>query len=290
MLFIILTLTFSVFLNPKLACSYVATALTLWFENMIPALFPFMIISGIIVRKGYSAKLSAPIAPMINRLFHLNATMCTTILLGFMFGFPLGAKTIAEEYRFGHLTKMQAQYLLAFCNNIGPIYMLSFVFPLFNMQKSLLIIHMGIPFLYGLILRYTIYRSMNVNSTVHSSVVTDTISAIDDAVSSACNAMLKLGGYMMFFILWNLPFTIYKIPTMRYLPLFFEINSGLSVMKPSSYLALIFITFSGLSCYAQTYTCIKETDLNFKSYCLHKCIQTVLASIIYGAFFVFSSS
>lgn len=283
MLLIILVLIISIFMYPAMSAQYVSQALALWFEHMIPALFPFMVLSGIIVRKGYSSKLSKPFFPFLGRIYRINPIMCTTMLLGFLFGFPLGAKTISEEYHYGHLTKEQAQYLLIFCNNIGPIYLISFAFPLLQIPNQVLLIHIAIPLLYGFILRYTLYRSLSItmippNPASHP----DTISAIDDAITSACIATMKLGGYMIFFILCNL---IPGINTMQYTSGILEITSGLIRNKPSPYSAMILITFSGLSCYAQTYTCINHTDLNFRSYCIHKLVQTSIAIFIYGVFF-----
>ena len=287
MLLIILVLIVSILMHSALSVQYVSQALSLWFEHMIPSLFPFMILSGIIVRKGYSSMLSKPFFPFLGRLYHINPTMCTTMLLGFLFGFPLGAKTISEEYQYGHLTKEQAQYLLTFCNNIGPIYLISFAFPLLKIPTKILLIHIAIPLFYGLILRYTVYRSLSVVSISGNTLsFPDTISAIDDAITSACIATMKLGGYMVFFILWNLPCAFLSgINIMQYTPAILEITSGLIQNKPMPYPAMILITFSGLSCYAQTYTCIKQTDLSFKSYCHHKLIQTSIAIIVYGVSF-----
>ncbi|MBE5853097.1 MAG: hypothetical protein E7299_09180 [Lachnospiraceae bacterium] len=287
MLLIILVLIISIFFHSALSVQYASQALSLWFEHMIPSLFPFMVLSGIIVRKGYSTTFSKPFFPIVGKLYHINPTMCTTMLLGLLFGFPLGAKTIAEQYQYGYLSKKQAEYLLAFCNNIGPIYLLSFAFPLLQIAGPLLLIHIAIPLLYGLFLRYTLYRSLPVAApSDNPQHFADTISAIDDSITSACMATMKLGGYMVFFILWNLPAAFLPhLNILKYTPALLEITSGLIQNQPAPYPAMVLITFSGLSCYAQTYTCIKHTDLCFTPYCIHKLIQTSISAIIYGVFF-----
>lgn len=357
-LLFLLLLAASILRSPTDACAYAALALTLWFEKMIPSLFPFMIISGLIVRLGFGKIISLPVYPILGRLYRISRTMCTTLLLGFLFGFPLGAKTVAEQYGFKQLTKPQAQYLLSFCNNIGPVYLLSFALPLSGLsgdhenrllRPAITAAFFGIPLLYGLILRHTVYRrfsfsadqtaacfsgktpaSLSAASIQNAKALpfagsdpcqktsapltaasakphsTSFLSALDFSVTSACSAIARLGGYMVFFMVCNLltgqishllnilfpqispdSFTALAAPVL-------EITSGLSLAKdilpPALFMTML--TFGGISCFAQTYTCIRETDLSFGNYCFHKLLQSVIAfsfyTLILSAFSSFS--
>lgn len=281
--------------HPVLAADYAAKALVLWLEEMIPALFPFMILSGLIVRCNYGRECSVLVYPLLGRIYGMNREMCTGMILGFLFGYPLGAKTIAEQYRFHRITKEEASFLLAFCNNIGPIYMLGFALPLLQLpfQGLFLALHLLIPGLYGLLLRKTCYRKstfrescnilLKAADTVEPSV--SFLEALDDAVFSACLAITRLGGYMIFFMVCNIISVLLKLSdtASAFISTFLEITSGLSyahtiISKP---LLLSMLTFGGLSCLAQTYTCIRETDLSFKSYVIHKINQTIFAFFLY---------
>jgi hypothetical protein len=358
LLFLLLLCIF-ILRSPAEACSHAAIALRLWFEKMIPSLFPFMILSGLIVRLDFGRLLALPVYPFLGRLYQISKTMCTTLLIGFLFGFPLGAKTIAEEYSLGQLSGPQAQYLLSFCNNIGPVYLLSFALPLLGfssdssdtlLQRFVMAAFFGIPLLYGLILRYTVYHSVplaaghshsvkNAASPAHSSTLhtasqllhfktphaapkrpdsqsrspltaasSDSckkaaapsfIQALDASVTSACTAITRLGGYMIFFIVCNLPLqqatSFLRLPAAKNgaakLAVFaapvLEITSGLALSKDalSPALFMTMLTFGGLSCFAQTYTCIRDTDLSFGNYCLHKILQSTIAFCLYALLF-----
>lgn len=313
---------FSILRAPARACSLAALALQLWFEKMIPSLFPFMILSGLIVRLDFGQLLSIPVHPFLGRLYKINKTMCSAMLMGFLFGFPLGAKTVAEAYDLGQLSRPQAQYLLAFCNNIGPVYLLSFALPLlglsdpakgFPLKFALTAAFFGIPLLYGLLLRYTVYRRIDFSAPVFLTAASfereteskpaktgSFISALDASVTSACTAITRLGGYMIFFIVCNLPFEQIKNLSAVILPgissrafgatelyaviaPILEITSGLALSKDAlpAALCMTFLTFGGLSCFAQTYTCIRDTDLSFGSYCFHKLLQSAIAFLLY---------
>lgn len=322
-------LALSILRAPAEACSLAALALQLWFEKMIPSLFPFMILSGLIVRLDLGRLLSVPVYPVLGRLYQISKTMCTTLLMGFLFGFPLGAKTVAESYSLGQLSKLQAQFLLAFCNNIGPVYLLSFALPLLGLSNggnqtlrfTVILIFFGLPLFYGLILRYSVYRRYSFlaeglsasSAPAHykpispdrqnASANPSFISALDASVTSACAAVTRLGGYMIFFIVCNLIMeqirTTTNMPAIKnlmtefsvFLAPLLEITSGLALSKDAlpAALSMTFLTFGGLSCFAQTYTCIRETDLSFGNYCFHKLLQTAIAFCLYALLFsVFS--
>lgn len=323
-------LAFSILSAPAKACTYAALALQLWFEKMIPSLFPFMILSGLIVRLDLGRLISVPVYPLLGPLYRMNKTMCTTLLMGFFFGFPLGAKTVAEAYDLGQLSRSQAQFLLAFCNNIGPVYLLSFALPLLGLsggensalRLAVILIFFGLPLLYGLILRHSVYRrfsfraeDLSASSAAAQQKVTPPhmqdppanssfIAALDASVISACAAITRLGGYMIFFIVCNLivkqsaaashTFAV-KILIEKFSVLlapFLEITSGLALAKEAlpTALSITFLTFGGLSCFAQTYTCIRDTDLSFGNYCFHKLLQSVIAFCLYALLFsVFSN-
>lgn len=287
-------LALSILRTPATACFYAALALQLWFERMIPSLFPFMVLSGLILRLNLGQLFALPLYPVLGRLYRISKTMCTTLFMGFFFGFPLGAKCVAEAYELKQLSKPQAQFLLSFCNNIGPVYLLSFALPLLGFSENsdsglkiaVIAIFFGIPLLYGLILRNTVYRHIPLAETILCGESigrkTSFIPALDASVTSACAAITRLGGYMIFFIVCNLPLRQTALPAPA-----LEITSGLTLSKgilPPA-LSMTFLTFGGLSCFAQTYTCIRDTDLSFRDYCFHKLLQSAIAFCLYALLF-----
>jgi sporulation integral membrane protein YlbJ len=144
------------------ALSLAADGLNLWFTKMIPALFPFMILSGMMVGMGLTENFSIVLYPVLRPLFHVRKNVCYAIIMGFLCGFPMGAKVSADLLEHKLITRQEASYLLAFCNNIGPVYFCGFVLPLLGRREvwPYLFGMYGIPLIYGIILRYTLYRSI----------------------------------------------------------------------------------------------------------------------------------
>lgn len=306
LLFLILTVC--ILTNPALSLQYASLGLELWFTKMIPTLLPFMILSGIMVRMQLTEKFSMLLYPLIAPLFRVRKNVCYCMLLGFLCGFPMGAKVTAEVYERGLLTKREASFLLSFCNNIGPVYFCSFVLPLLNRELLLpyLIGMYGIPFSYGFILRYTCYRDLealfSASKKLSSSkelcccedapkrkIMERLFAETNAAVFASVQSILLLGGYMILFNLLNLlPHLLLGHPPVLPAPLL-EITGGLMQLKASLPLySLLVLMFGGLSCIAQTYGCISETDLSIYDYMLHKVILTLFGGLYYLCWFLLS--
>lgn len=314
MLFFILTCLLLTY--PKESLAFSLTGLQLWFNKMIPALLPFMIISGIMIRLNLTENFVKILSPLLTPILKISLNGIYAVVIGFLCGFPMGAKVIADLYTRHKITKKEASFLLAFCNNIGPVYFLSFVLPTLHLCRKMpyLFGMYGIPFLYGILLRYTVYknalpRSITIKQPVHSikhilsaaeaPVSASLLDSLDDSILSGLYSIAKLGGYMVLFNLLNLlphallrPIVIGGTDSGAVINCLLEITSGISRMgSDSPLLVLLLLPFGGFSCIAQTYSMIKETDLSIKNYVLHKIILTLLTFFYYlGWRLLFSSS
>jgi len=292
-LFIFLLLT-----NPINSGFLVNTGLTTWYQHMIPSLFPFMVLSGVLLRSGLSRQLSSLVNPVFGKIFRLSPDCIYVIIMGFLCGFPMGASIVADSLSLKKITNREAELLLAFCNNIGPIYFLSFaatVCPYYPIYITMPIMY-GVPFIYGLILRYTTFRdipkysSHTKNNFVFSDVhASNYLTAFEESIKKALISIITLGGYMIIFNVLQLPLynSYYQLPD-TLLCIFkglIEINSGISAIAAFPHLYTIvyslFLPFGGLCCIFQTYAMIKDTSLSLRVYLMHKLCQTFCTILLY---------
>ncbi len=281
---------------PSDCLSFSLNGLNLWFERMIPTLFPFMVLSGIMIRMNLTASFVKLLNPILGKLFRLNSQCIYGIVIGFLCGFPMGAHVAAQLYEQKQITKSEASLLLSFCNNIGPVYFLSFVLPTLKLsgRAPYLFAMYGLPFLYGLFLRYVIYQkdippSGRLQPAYNTSL--PLLKALDESVFGSLASIAKLGGYMIFFnLLFILPWLAVHI-----LPVdaetgtiltggagcLLEITGGIGLLKNRAPLwVLCVLPFGGFSCIVQTYSMIRDTDLSITEYIMHKMILTA-ATVFY---------
>ena len=298
-------LTLSMLLESEKAFSLSLAGLNLWFEKMIPTLLPFMILSGILIRMNLSDSFARLFAPLLRPVFRLSDSCLYVLVIGFLCGFPMGARVTAESLQHGKLSKREASLMLAFCNNIGPIYFSGFVLTLFPAAKPLSFwagMYL-LPLLYGLFLRRMVYRDipcpvpaagrciLSSASRASSALSGRSLMAqTQEAVTSALVSQASLGGYMILFNLMNLLPDLF-LPAKAVLPralcgCLLEITGGLSRLDPSdAFWAFVLLPFGGLSCIFQTYSMIRDTGLSLRLYVFHKCVQTMLAFVYYAVLF-----
>lgn len=290
---------------PALSLQYAFAGLNLWFQKMIPTLLPFMILSGILIRMDLTEGVVRLAHPLLRRCFHTSPNGSYTLIMGFLCGFPMGARIAGELYGAGKLSKWEAERLLAFCNNIGPIYFISYALPTLGIEKAAgpFLIMYGIPLLYGFILMRIFPQYKEKRGLKKTNLVRDLckipqtsgilekpsalplLAATDEAILSGLLGIAKLGGYMVFFNLLNIlfvPFTKLPPGLLGFYHCILEITGGIDRCGQTfPCMVLLLLPFGGFSCIGQTYSMICHTDLSIRPYLFHKLLQTALTAFCY---------
>lgn len=284
-----------------MAKEYAFLGLSVWFEQMIPSLLPFMILSTMLVRLNLDEVLIKPVKGILKAVYRISDGGVYVLVMGFLCGFPMGAKTAVMEYEAGKITKKEAEFLLAFTNNIGPAYFLSFVYgniyPPVPLWKGLLFIY-ALPLLYGIVLRCSVYRELPVGKQPSEKNVcgkapastASFLSVMDESINSGLSQIAMLGGYM---IVCNLLVIIPKIlfasnPCLcAFCHNLLEVSGGLLSIKnlrlsPDAAFACahVSLAFTGLSCHLQTFHLLGHSGLSGQKYMLHKLILCSITGII----------
>ena len=300
-----LYLIFLLLRYPDLSLQYASTGLTLWFQKMIPTLLPFMILSGVLISMNLTDRFVRLLHPVLHFLYGTTPNGSYTLLMGFLCGFPMGARIAGELRRKGRLSRKEAENLLVFSNNIGPVYFLSFVVSTLSLDRPILpfLVMYGVPLCYGIVIMRVIparfstdqvslsnafYRhslSQEIEESNIPNAPEGLLSAIDSSILSGLAGIGRLGGYMVFFNLLNILFVPFiHLPPflLHFYQCILEITSGIAGCGSAHpYLVLIMLPFGGFSCIAQTYSMIRGTDLSIRPYLFHKVIQTGLTALCY---------
>ena len=112
---------------PKESIAAAQNGLTLCINVIIPSLFPFFVLSTLIVQLGIARYFGRILEPVMRPLFNVGGACSTAFVLGFIGGYPVGAKTVIALYENGSCTKAEAERLLSFCNNSGPAFIFGVV-------------------------------------------------------------------------------------------------------------------------------------------------------------------
>lgn len=105
----------------------VSSGMALCLYTLIPSTFPFVVLSSFCVYSGVSRILGKLLGPITKLLFYLPGCCGSVILLGWLGGYPTGARGVTSLYKNGNITQKQAERLLWFCVNAGPSFTISVI-------------------------------------------------------------------------------------------------------------------------------------------------------------------
>lgn len=127
-------------LDGKTALSGAQTGIALCLHTVVPSLFPFFVLSGLLA--GGSWKLLKP----LGRIWQLPKGAEYLAIPAFLGGYPVGAGAVTEAWTAGRISREEAQRLLAFCSNAGPAFLFGMAASLFPkpwMSWALWAVHLG---------------------------------------------------------------------------------------------------------------------------------------------------
>ncbi len=287
------------------------SALTLCFTVVIPALFPFFVLSTLTIESGIGHKLCSFIAPFLRRFFRIGESGASALVLGMLGGYPIGANCIRTMYRAETCSKKEAEHLLGFCNNSGPSFILGAVgvgvFANIKIGFLLLLIHILSALAVGLF--FSFFAPMKSKPSTTIQTATPFSSALCNSVKSGLQSSLNVCAFVLFFaVLLEILHLFSFIPYHGVFGVFcsgiVEITSGIAKLKytisdlPCAFtLASFLLGFGGFSVHAQTLSILSDTDLSPKKYffgkALHGLISAAFATLVAHAFLntqtVFSS-
>ena len=120
-------------LDTKTAMEGVRDGIDLCIRTLIPSLFPFFVLSGLLT--GTLTGRSIRVLRHLGRLCGIPEGAESLLAVGFLGGYPVGAQNVGQAYRSGQLSRNDAERMLAFCNNAGPSFLFGMVGPMFSDGK-----------------------------------------------------------------------------------------------------------------------------------------------------------
>lgn len=285
----LLYLAAAMIIRPVSCVSAAKSAVTLCLDVVIPSLFPFFICSNLFISLGLANMLSRRLSRLMRPLFGVPGCGALAAVLGVVSGYPIGASCAAGLYTSGSCTKTEAERLLTFCSNSGPLFVLGAVGigMLHNQRLGILlyIAHITAAFLTGILFRH---YGKSASSSAPAALPVDpdgktAVFAIGTAVADAVDSILKICGFVIFFAVVTA--ALPKQPMLPFLYGLLEITGGIRELLNTGTLLgnfmlpviSFFLALSGLSVLLQTAGIILPAGLSLKPYILGKCTQAILA-------------
>ncbi len=113
-------------LRPQRYAAACAEGIALWAKVVLPALFPFLVLTAWIARSGMADGLGRKLSPLLRRC-GLPAASAGAFLLSIVSGYPVGSRVVADLQRRGEIGRADAEKLSILCSTSGPMFILGSV-------------------------------------------------------------------------------------------------------------------------------------------------------------------
>ena len=114
----------------------------IWKNNIFPSLFPFFVLSELLINYGFVEFLGELFKPIMNYLFKVKGICAFIFIMSIISGIPANAKYIRELYLNGSINEKEAGKMLLFTHFSNPLFILGTVSILFlkDNQSGLLVL------------------------------------------------------------------------------------------------------------------------------------------------------
>lgn len=262
------------------AAQAVRDALALCAQSVIPALFPFFVVSSLFIDLGCAAVLGRSLAPIMHRLFGVSGAGGTAFLLGIIGGYPVGGRTAGELYRSGQCEREECERLLAFCNNAGPSFILGIAglgcFGSVRVGAWLYLIHVGAAVMVGLLFRST-SRQMGRPKKTETPRWAD---ALIQAVRGGAMSMVNICAFVVFFLVILRLFSRFTGIQHGAILGIVEMTNGILRLandRRGFIWAAGLLGWGGLSVHCQTAAVLSGSGLSLKRYFIGKALQAAIS-------------
>lgn len=284
MISIIFLLVFAALLlaEPETAAGAVRDGMELCGRTVIPSLFPFFVVTTMLLRAGMVGMFRPLFALLMRALFRMRGECATPLLIGFLGGYPAGARSAAQLYEQGSISRGEAERLLGFCNNCGPGFLVGFVgagvFGSSRTGAALLGVHIASALISGVILSRLPGERENPCFPVDlPSQRVSLPAALTEAVSGALASTLSICAYVVFFRTAAALLPPLPAPVLGAV----EMVSGVAALGTDSvaFAAAAGITaWGGAAVHCQTMAVTGELSLKYHT--LGKLLQAVIAAVL----------
>lgn len=268
----------------------VEEALSLCARSVIPSLFPFLVISSLLLAMGFGDLTASVLSGLMEPLFRIGGPSSAALVLGLLGGYPIGAKTAGELYQSHALSRQEAERLLTFCNNCSPVFLISVlgsgIFGSVRAGVWLLLIHVGSALLVGLLFRGTSSACSQDMSRSCTFQAISPVQAFVSAVDGALRSVLSVCAFVTFFYVLSRPLSSLGSPAGALLVGMTELFSLTPLLTPDRFgfiLAAGAAGWGGLSVLCQTAAALEGSGLRLRYYLAGKALQGLFSALLAAA-------
>lgn len=286
--FTVFFISFLLLRFPETAAQGISDGIDLSLGTLIPTLFPFMVMSTLMIELRIFDRIPAFLKKFCYTVFSLDGKCFGTMIVSMLGGLPLGCKMTSEMFERGEISRWEGRRMLLFCYCCGPAFTVSSVgLYMLGSKKAGVIIYVSL--ILSAVTVAVLSRFFEEEDNFYfehssSEIEENFSSSLVKSVSKGSTAMLSVCGWVIVFSCINRLIEILPIEnSVRFfLCCILEVTNGVFTASGNLPLPIIagIIGFGGLCGHCQVMPYIIRLRLNYKYFLTSRIICGAL-SVIY---------
>lgn len=288
-----LVLFFEVLFNKTLVFETISYSLNIWINNLMPSMFPFFVISDILINYQITNYIPNFIKKSFGKIFNVSEQVISIFFLSLFSGFPSNARNTRVLYHQKLLTTEEASHALTFTHFANPLFVLSTVAVLFlhNEQYGYLILA---SHYLGNIIIGIIFRNFHSNNNINYNPIVKKSQSFSNvlikAIKSSIDTLLLILGTLTCFLIFS-SLIIHKLNVNVYVSAIIkgilEMTMGLKAIAVLQLtdiykviLSTMFISFGGLAVHLQVLSQLVDTDISYHFFLVARILHALISGSI----------
>ena len=257
----ILGLIFLIFKNYTVVLDSTILAVELWLYKVFPYLFIMIVINDLLINANF-------ISLFKNNTFYI-------FIMSLLSGTPTSAYIISNLYKQNKISQNNAHITLLFTYFSNPLFLYSMLNAIFN-SNQITIKLMFIHYLSNIIIWIIHNKKLDPNIKLNNTFNINLTDSIKKAMSTTTMVLGTICFYLVISNILNLNIYFRGI---------LEMTQGLNILITSNIpfkelIAIMFISFGGLSIHTQVKCILDEANLEYKYFFKGRIYQTIIALVL----------
>lgn len=278
-------------------------SLNIFKNNIFPSLFPFFILSSLLINYGFVELMSGIFQNTMNKIFKINSKCAFIFFMSIISGNPANSKYIRKLYLNKDINKYEANKILCFSSFTSPLFILGAI-QIFLNNKEIPILIMICHYLSNIIIgismrnyhpskpekKITLKKAIN---NMHEKRINNKKSfgnILTNSITNSINTLLLILGVVTICLVLttiinsniSLNSTLQSI-----LNGFIEMTQGLKYisienipLKMKGILTTMILSFGGLSVHLQIMSILSDTDIKYLPFLTSRILASLISGIL----------
>lgn len=302
---VLIFITFQILISSTDILKTVAFSFNIWKTSIFPSLFPFFVISEILINYGFIEFIGELFKPIMYKLFKTKGESAYVFIMGMISGFPSSAKYVRELHIKGILTENEATKIMTFTHFSNPLFILGTISIVFlnNKETGLIILlsHYISNIFIGIIfrnlypskeenLKFSLKKAIHLMTKKRTNNKKSFGAIISDALSNTINTLLLILGTITLFLIIttiidnNISLNPYYQAILNGI---IEMTQGLKYisilelpLKIKAIIGTMFISFGGISVHMQIISILSDTKIKYFPFLIARILHALISGLL----------